>query len=111
MSVSFLPDSEKSENGVFKFLAQKNSLDTVVTTFGTQHIFDWVSSNILNLDPTQFYGNSDQTLNEVPQFVGLEFHSYRFIPFAYTLSQYQGAGHILETYNLEASTTDNRTDN
>ena len=111
MSISFFPDSEKSENGIFQYLARKLSLDSIVTTFGTEHIFDHVSSNILNLDPTKFYGNSDRTLNQERQYVGLEFHSYKFIPFAYTLSQYQGEGHILETYDLEASTTDNSTDN
>ena len=107
MNLSFLPESEYAQFGVFSFLTKRSILKKFLMSFGSPSYGDKTSSdNIFNLDSDLFYSASDETANEGYQHVGFSFVHHKFIPIAYTLSQYKGLNLTFRNYSIEAAEND-----
>ena len=102
LNLSFFPESEKAEKGVISYFRSKGVIDRFITTFGSEHYSSFFTSNILDLDPNHFYASS---LGNIEQHVGLTFLHHSFVPISFTICQYNGAGYIPKTFDLEASLT------
>ena len=103
MNLSFLPESQKAENGVFSYFRKKRILNKYMEAFGSKEYSSYYKpENIFNLDPNYFYSSHEET-NTEHQHVGFTFKFHSFIPMFYTISQYNGENHSLKHFKLEAS--------
>ena len=100
MNKVFFPEADIATNGVFHYFTQRNVLSQYVSAFSSKEDGTHKKENIFNLDPKQFYASLHIALN---LHVGFIFHHHRFVPYAYTLVQYNGDGHILKEWSLKGS--------
>ena len=101
VNLSFIPEKEIAENGIFKFFRKKHAINRLVTTFGSlPYLNTTAPDNILTLSPKPFYASQESLLGLE---VGFTFPDHEFTPIAFTICQYIGYNYTLQEFALEAS--------